>query len=326
MSTGDLRRPPSRKHRRSRTSWRTCSRTPYVIPSGPDALDATLGGGASTTGVAAGTAVTLSATFDDTRYKNSNGTEGSQNIAAGEYYVDTPPWATGAVAIAMSASDGTFDSTSEDATATVDTTDWTAGRHTLFVRAKDADENWGAVSAVFLFIGSAPPAAPATPTLTVGLGQLTVSWAEPAGNGSPITSYKLRYKRSDQHFGWSTVETGSSRETLITDLPANEPVEIQVRAVNAVGSSAWSTAATATPTVIGAPTLSVEDAEASESSGSMTFRVELSYRGAGPVRGYEFRPSAVPALGVRGRADVAGSRPRARLVEARLLRGHPVGE
>ena len=44
------------------------ARTPYLSPAGPDALDPELGRGAATTGVAAGTRVTLTATFDDTRY------------------------------------------------------------------------------------------------------------------------------------------------------------------------------------------------------------------------------------------------------------------
>ena len=146
------------------------TRTPYLTPAGPDANSLSLSDGASTTGVAAGTSVTLSATLDDTRYQNSNGAEPTQPIAAGEYYIDTPPWATGAVAIAMSASDGTFDSTSEDATATVGTTGWTAGRHTLFVRGQDSDNNWGAVSAVFLFVEIAPPATLTPPTLESGDG------------------------------------------------------------------------------------------------------------------------------------------------------------
>ena len=143
---------------------------PYLTPAGPDANSLSLSDGASTTGVAAGTSVTLSATLDDTRYQNNNGAEPTQPIAAGEYYLDTPPWVTGAVAIAMSASDGTFDSTSEDATATVGTTGWTAGRHTLFVRGQDSDENWGAVGAVFLFVEIAPPATLTPPTLESGDG------------------------------------------------------------------------------------------------------------------------------------------------------------
>ena len=134
------------------------ARTPYRTPAGPDVRDLRLSGGASTTGVAAGTAVTLSATFDDTRYENRNGFEPTQNIAGGEYYVDVPPWSRGRTAKAIYASDRAFDSRTESATATIDTNGLNDGRHTVFVRARDTDGNWGAVSAVFLFIQSADDA------------------------------------------------------------------------------------------------------------------------------------------------------------------------
>ena len=124
-------------------------RTPYVTPAGPDAVDVGVSAGASPPGVAAGTRVTLSAKLDDRRYR---GAEPTQAVAAGEYYVDVPPWGDDASATAMTAADGAFDATAEDATASIDTTGWSAGRHVVFVRGKDADDNWGAVSAVFLFI------------------------------------------------------------------------------------------------------------------------------------------------------------------------------
>ena len=133
------------------------ARTPYRTPAGPDVRDLSLSGDASTTGVAAGTAVILSATFDDTRYENGNGFEPTQNIAAGEYYVDAPPWAWRRTANTMHASDQAFDSRTESATASIDTTDLAAGRHTVFVRARDTDGNWGAVSAIFLQVAAAEP-------------------------------------------------------------------------------------------------------------------------------------------------------------------------
>ena len=222
------------------------ARAPYVIPAGPDVLAVSVGGSASTAGVTAGTTVSLSATFDDTRYSTRNGTESSQAIAAGQYYVDIPPWGKGATAVAMSASDGTFDSTSEKAIASIDTTGWGAGRHTVFVRAKDADDNWGALGAAFLFVDTAPPATPAPPTLDAGVEQLTAAWTAPANNGSPVNGYRLRYKPTGQHFGWSVVDPGTSLQFTIEDLP-NEEIGVQIRALNVVGGSAWSAPATATP-------------------------------------------------------------------------------
>ena len=129
-------------------------RTPYVTPAGPDAVGVGVSAGAAPPGTAAGTTVTLSATLDDGRYGNRDGAEPTQAIAGGEYYVDVPPWGDDASATAMTAADGAFDATAEDVTASVDTTGWSAGRHVVFVRGKDADDNWGAVSAVFLFIGA----------------------------------------------------------------------------------------------------------------------------------------------------------------------------
>ena len=121
-------------------------RTPYLTPAGPDALNLAL----SSSEVPAGTPVTLNATINDTRYNNTNGTEPTQNIAAAEYYVDVPPWGTGATAHAMAAADGSFDAKTEGVTATVDTAGWSTGKHILFVRGQDAGGNWGAFSSIFL--------------------------------------------------------------------------------------------------------------------------------------------------------------------------------
>lgn len=128
------------------------ARTPYLTPAGPDVRNLSLDGRASTTGVAPGSSVRLSAIFDDTRYQDSNGAETTQTIAAGEYTVSVPHWNADAVTHPVSAADGSFDSGAEQATAVIDTSGLETGRHTVFVRARDADGNWGAVSAVFLFV------------------------------------------------------------------------------------------------------------------------------------------------------------------------------
>jgi carboxypeptidase T len=125
-------------------------RTPYLTPAGPDALDVV----ATPGGVAPGDAVHLTATVNDTRYNNSNGTEPTQNIAAAEYYIDVPPWVTSPTPVAypMTAVDGTFNQKIEAVEATLDTTGLGNGRHTIFVRGQDVAGNWGAFSAVFVYI------------------------------------------------------------------------------------------------------------------------------------------------------------------------------
>ncbi|MDA0244655.1 MAG: M14 family zinc carboxypeptidase [Chloroflexi bacterium] len=128
------------------------ARLPYQLPAGPDVLDL----GLSATAVTSGTQVTLFATADDTRYQNSNGIEPTQNIAQVEAYLDIPYWEAGAVAIPLTAADGSFNSLRETVTTALDTTGLANGRHTLFVRGRDANGSWGVVSAVFLDI--LPPA------------------------------------------------------------------------------------------------------------------------------------------------------------------------
>lgn len=133
-------------------------RTPYQTPAGPDAYNLAL----SSSTVPAGTPTTLTATLNDTRYNNSNGTEPTQAIAAGEYYIDVPPWQAGAVAKPMSASDGSFNSSTENATASINTTGLSTGKHIVYVRGRDAANNWGAFTAIYLTIDSGtgtPPTA-----------------------------------------------------------------------------------------------------------------------------------------------------------------------
>jgi len=122
------------------------ARAPYQLGAGPETYSVS-----APSTVTSGTSFTLSATTNDARYNNSQGTEPSQAITAAEYYVDTPPWAGGA-ARAMSASDGAFSSTSEAVRAQVNTSGWSVGRHTLYVRGRDSSGNWGPVSAVFVTV------------------------------------------------------------------------------------------------------------------------------------------------------------------------------
>jgi len=72
-------------------------------------------------------------------------------------------------------------------TASIDTTGLSAGRHILYVRGKDANNNWGAVSAVFLTIEGAvntPPVADPQ-TLSTWRGQslsITLTGSDADGN------------------------------------------------------------------------------------------------------------------------------------------------
>jgi len=136
------------------------SRAPYQLPGGPDVTALTL----SASVVDAGTPVTLNASVTDTRFNQSNGSEPVQAVAAVQAFVDLPPWAPGALPLALVPSDGAFNTPTENAALTLDTSGLALGRHTLFVRGVDAGGQAGPVSAVFLDIGGTPP-----PAITLAL-------------------------------------------------------------------------------------------------------------------------------------------------------------
>jgi hypothetical protein len=127
------------------------ARTPFLTPAGPDALSVTV----TPPIVVAGDTVTLTAVLTDGRYVNRNGTEPVQTITAAEYTIDVPPWVTTTTPIsdAMTAVDGAFDEAEEAVEAAIDLTELLPGRNIIFVRGRDADGNWGAISAAWLVFG-----------------------------------------------------------------------------------------------------------------------------------------------------------------------------
>ena len=126
------------------------TRRPYESPSGPDVLNLAV----SAATVTAGTPVNLTATLNDTRY-NSNGwgNEPTQAIQSGRYSIDLPSWKSLPPDLRLlTAADGAFNSSIESVTATIDTSGWSTGRHTVFVEGVDANGNVGVPTAIFITI------------------------------------------------------------------------------------------------------------------------------------------------------------------------------
>lgn len=124
------------------------ARRPYQSPAGPESLNAI----PSSSTVIAGTIITLTATANDMRYSIISGTEPIQNVASAQYTVDNPSWIEGTIAYPMTAVDGAFDGPIENILATINTSGWTLGRHTIFVESRDEDGNWGVPTALFVTI------------------------------------------------------------------------------------------------------------------------------------------------------------------------------
>ena len=107
-----------------------------------------------------------------------------QNIQAARYTIDTPSW-KGGVTHAMSAADGAFDASSEDVSASIDTSGLSDGRHLIFVEGQDVDGNWGVPTAVFLDVNAPCDAAQSPADLSESIVNTTdmhLAWAHNAAN------------------------------------------------------------------------------------------------------------------------------------------------
>jgi PKD repeat protein/murein tripeptide amidase MpaA len=152
---------------------------PYRFPTGPNTVSVS----ASSTSVAAGTPVTISAVLNDSQFKTLSGTtpDPVHNITSARIYIDTPPWETGAGSgIAMSASDGSFNSSVETATASVSTTGLSVGRHIFYVQGTDASGKAGTPNAVLVNITSGGGGGNIAPVanFTVSTSSLTATFTD----------------------------------------------------------------------------------------------------------------------------------------------------
>ncbi len=99
------------------------------------------------------------------------------------------------------------------------------------------------------------PSAPSAPTLTAGDHKLFVGWNAANGNGSAITDYDVRYKKSSAST-WAEIDDSTDsaeRSVVLTDLTPETTYQVQVRATNTHGDSAWSASGTHTLAVSPVP-------------------------------------------------------------------------
>ena len=110
--------------------------------------------------------------------------------------------------------------------------------------------DWSPTATATLEAAVRAPEAPATPQLTPGEEQVTVEWAAPDDNGTPIIGYIVAY-RPKGHANWQTrTFTPSPTQGIIKGLTNDTEYEFRVRALNSLspqGRSNWSPTATAAP-------------------------------------------------------------------------------
>ncbi|MFN8482689.1 MAG: M14 family zinc carboxypeptidase [Anaerolineae bacterium] len=119
------------------------ARAPYSLTQGPDLTNVPANLGS----VAAGAPVSVTAIV--------SATTALTPVAGGaEASIDQPTWTPGA-GIGLAAADGAFDSATESVVGTLPTAGLTPGRHTVFLRGKDAAGHWGPVWATWLTVSGA---------------------------------------------------------------------------------------------------------------------------------------------------------------------------
>ena len=229
-------------------------RAPYRLPAGPEVHSLTLNG-QDNASVIQGSSVALSASANDSRYQNSNGTEPRQNIIQAEYYLDIPPWEDTATANPMSPADGNFNSFSETINASIDTSTMNLGKHAVFVRARDANGQWGAVSSGFITVSDTPinqpPSAPGNLTaekVVQGKGKkatiisITLNWQDNSINedGFVVERCVESGKGKNKVCNFSQLATVPANITDFQDPAPVNNARYRVKAYNLIGDSAYS--------------------------------------------------------------------------------------
>ena len=91
------------------------------------------------------------------------------------------------------------------------------------------------------------PETPAVPSVSAGVGSLSVSWTAP-GAYPAITGYVVRHRESGSSDPWTETEVpANSLSHTITPLSPGTSYDVEVSAENSEGSGDWSPTATGTP-------------------------------------------------------------------------------
>lgn len=123
-------------------------RQPYLVAAGPDVLQVVVSPPTNLIGAR----FDVAAIVCHGRYAGATPPPPTHLIAAARYSVDVPSWYPGAVTQVMDLADVAAGSSNQTVLATIETTGWAVGRHTVFVEAQDATGSWGVPTAQFVWV------------------------------------------------------------------------------------------------------------------------------------------------------------------------------
>ncbi|MDA7961996.1 MAG: YDG domain-containing protein [Gammaproteobacteria bacterium] len=125
------------------------------------------------------------------------------------------------------------------------------GDTTLAVTVTAGDSSTTKTYTVVLTRPNGPPGAPNAPTVSAGsaAGTLAVSWSAPTDTGgSAITGYAIRQGEEAASPTWSDVtHSGTATTATITGLDSGKTYEVQIAAINALGTGPWSASGKGSP-------------------------------------------------------------------------------
>ena len=111
----------------------------------------------------------------------------------------------------------------------------------VVVSAVDARGGSAAITVTISVIDVAEaPSRPDTPSVTGGVGSLSVSWDAPANTGPEISGYEVQVRIKDIGEFADAGHSGTTTSAIITGLLQSTAYEVQVRAVNPEGTGEWS--------------------------------------------------------------------------------------
>ncbi len=159
---------------------------PYKLPAGPDAYNLSATAPAQGAG---GLYVTLTATIDDVRYNQSNGTQTTYAIKAANAYVDTLPWDVGATPIQLTTSSGVFSNKTETVHGDISLNGLAPGRHIVYVQGVNtlggSAGTPGTPDAVFVDVPNPSGTVTAT-SVVVGSGSISPSTPQTVPSGTSL--------------------------------------------------------------------------------------------------------------------------------------------
>jgi carboxypeptidase T len=216
-------------------------RSPYLLTRGPDT-------NVSSTAVTTtqGSALQIMSTINYA-WNGSDGQPNNylQNVAAAEYYVDTPPWA-GGTGIPMTPVDGTYNSPTEAVQANVNTNALSLGRHIIFMRGRGVNDyggfqSWGPVTAIFIYVipeGQVTPSPTVVPPTTTSIPTVVAPSSTPgvpSATSTPIIIISTNTPAGATNTPVGATATTTSCTVSYSDVPTSNTFYPYVRCLACKG-------------------------------------------------------------------------------------------